>query len=159
MLYLVFLADWYTTAEVSVGPLYLFTVAYAAWHLEKVGGTIASLLCTAIWVVVDWGQGHHFSQAWILWEQAGVRLCTYLTLIFFTALYRKTLEAHRRRLALLEQVLAVCPGCGRIGPQEHGWQRAEDLNKANRDLYQLCPVCTSTKQPNGPAHPARHQHA
>ena len=155
MLYLVFLADWMTTAEVSVGPLYLFTVGYGAWHLGKTGGTIASFLCVALWMVVDWGQGHRFEHSWIFWEQAGVRLVTDLTLTFCVALYRKTLEAHRRRLAMLEQVLAVCPGCGRIGPQDGGWQRVEDLNKNKRDRYQLCPICTSTKKTDGPAHPAR----
>ena len=79
---------------------------------------------------------------------------TDLALTFGVALYRKTLEAHRRRLTMLEQVLAVCPGCGRIGPQGDGWQRVEDLHMNKRDRYQLCPICTSKEKTNAAAHSA-----
>jgi len=159
LLCLVFVADWLTTAEVSVGPLYIFTIAYGAWQLGKTGGMIASFAAITMWMIIDIGSGHHYSQAWMIWEQGGVRLITYALITFGIALYRKTLEAHRRRLAMLEQVLAVCPGCGRIGPQEGGWQRAEDLNTINRDRYKFCPTCTLTYTPDAAAHSSRAEHA
>ncbi len=158
LLVLVAWADWITTAEVSVGPLYLFTIAYGAWNLGKRGGTAASLVAIASWMLLDANSGHRYSQSWMIWEQAGVRLITYTAVTFGIALYRKTLEAHRQRLAMMEQVLAVCPGCGRIGPQEGGWQRAEDLNTRNHDRYKLCPVCISTQKADAPAHPTLAQH-
>lgn len=150
--------DWLTTAEVSVGPLYLFAVGYGAWYLGKTNGLIAGVICTAMWFIIDRGSGHRYTQNWIVWEQAGVRMFTYAMLTIFIALYRKTLEAHRQRLAMLEQVLAVCPGCGRIGPQEGGWQRAEDLHKLNRERYKFCPTCISTQKADGLAHPPRAEH-
>jgi hypothetical protein len=158
MLSLVAWADWVTTIEVSVGPLYLLTIAYGTWNLGKLGGTLAAFVSLAIWAGLEVNSGHHYSQHWMLWEQAGVRFITYTAVIFGIALYRKTLEAHRQRLAMLEQVLAVCPGCGRIGPQEAGWQRAEDLSTRNHDHYKLCPICISTQKADAPAHPTLAQH-
>lgn len=157
MLIMVFIIDWITGAEVSVGPLYLFAVAYGAWHLGKTTGVIASFIAAMIWVAADWFSGHRFQHHWALWEQAGSRLITFLMLSYFASLYRFTLDAHRRRLASLEQVLAVCPSCGRIGPHEGDWQRAEDLNKEKRDRYQLCPTCTANKNRYGSTNPARNQ--
>ncbi len=159
MLALVAWADWITTAEVSVGPLYLFTIAYGSWNLGKRGGALASFAAIVLWATLDIKSGHRYSQSWILWEQIGVRLVVYIAVTFGIALYRKTLEAHRQRLAMLEQVLAVCPGCGRIGPQEAGWQRAEDLHIHNRDRYQFCPICISTKKADAPSHPTLAQHS
>ncbi len=159
MLLLVSIADWLTTAEVSVGPLYILTIGYGSWNLGKSGGMIAAFVSISTWMFLDQQSGHHYSQWWMIWEQGGVRLITYTLITFGIALYRKTLEAHRRRLAMLEQVLAVCPGCGRIGPQEGGWQRAEDLNKINRDRYTFCPTCISTQNADALAHSTRTKHA
>ena len=159
LLFLVTVADWLTTAEVSVGPLYILTIGYGAWNLGKTGGMVAAFVSISTWMFLDQNSGHHYSQWWMIWEQGAVRLITYTLITFGIALYRKTLEAHRRRLAMLEQVLAVCPGCGRIGPQEGGWQRAEDLNTINRDRYKFCPTCTSTNNTDVLAHSARAEHA
>ena len=61
----------------------------------------------------------------MLRDQVGVRLIFYLAITFGIPIYRKTLEGHRQRLAMLEPVLAVCPGSSQIGPQGAGSQRAE----------------------------------
>lgn len=159
LLFIVVAADWLTSAEVSVGPLYLFVVAYGAWNLGKLAGFITSAVCAGLWMILEVKSGHQYSQTWIIWENAGTRLLTYAAETYFVALYRVTLEAHRRRLAMLEQVLAVCPGCGRIGPQEGGWRRAEELHKVNGDRYKLCPICTSVPHPNAAANSARAEHA
>lgn len=155
LLLLLYVADALTTSEVNVGPLYLFVVAYGAWNLGKTGGLLTSLVCVGLWATQDIVSGHRYSQPWIIWEQAGVRLTTYFAETFFFSLYRATLEAHRRRLAVMERVLAVCPSCGRIGPQESGWRLAEELRSANGDRYKLCPVCASTHANHAAAHPSR----
>lgn len=155
LLFLVYEADRLTSAEISVGPLYFFVVAYGAWYLGRLGGSIASIACVILWMVVDVRSGNRYTQDWIIWELVLTRFFTYLAETYFVTLYLATLEAHRRRLAMLEQVLAVCPGCGRIGPQEGGWRHAEELHLVNRDRYKFCPACTATQKTHAAANPPR----
>lgn len=148
--------DWATTAEVSVGPLYLFVVAYAAWNLGKLGGVVAAIVCAGGWMLLETKTGLRFSRGWVIWTNGGTRFSTYLVETYFVTQYRQMLEAHRRRLASLETVMAVCPRCGRIGPQGGEWLHVEELHKVNHERYKLCPICTATSS-HAAANPARSQ--
>lgn len=151
----VFTFDWVTSYEVSVGPLYLLMVAYARWQLGLRAGLATAVVCSVLWVLADYGTGHRFSHNWILWENAAVRLFTYGLIIAAISIYKKTLEAHRRRLAMLERLLSVCPGCGAIGVNEGGWRNASDFHREPPQVYTLCPTCAAAYQTDGATNPSR----
>lgn len=147
--------DWVTSAEVSVSPVYFFVVAYGAWNLGRPGGFSAAVACAFAWIFVESRNPARYSHEWAIWANALTRLFTFAVFGYFVAHYRRMLEAHRRRLAALEKVMAVCPKCGRIGPQEGGWLRVEELHKVNHGHYKLCPTCASVAPAHGTSNTAR----
>jgi hypothetical protein len=147
MLGAVFGIDWYTY-ELSVGPLYLLLVVYARWQLGLRAGLLTAVACPILWAVADYGTGHRFAHTWILLENAGVRMFTYCLIVGAVSIYKKTLEAHRRRLAMLERLLSVCPGCGAIGVNEGGWRKASEFHNELAQVYTLCPTCSAVHQPD-----------
>jgi hypothetical protein len=151
----VFAFDWFTSYEVSVGPLYLLIVAYSRWQLGLRAGLTMAVVCPMLWAWADYGTGHRFSHNWILFENAGVRMCTYSLIVGAISVYKRTLEAHRRRLAMLERLLSVCPGCGAIGVNEGGWKKASDFHLNSAQLYTLCPTCAAVHQTYVAADPPR----
>lgn len=151
----VFAFDWFTSYEVSVGPMYLLVVGYSRWQLGLRAGIATATICPVLWAWADYGTGHRFSHNWILFENAGVRMCTYFLVVAAVSLYKRTLEAHRRRLAMLEQLLSVCPGCGAIGVNEGGWRKASEFHDSSSSLYTLCPTCAAAHQANAPANSSR----
>jgi hypothetical protein len=151
----VFAFDWLTSYEVSVGPMYLLVVGYSRWQLGLRAGVVTAIICPILWAWADYGAGHRFSHNWILVENAAVRLCTYSLTVAAVSLYKRTLEAHRRRLAMLERLLSVCPGCGAIGVNEGGWRKASEFHDAASSVYTLCPTCTAAHQSNALADTSR----
>jgi hypothetical protein len=151
----VFAFDWLTSYEVSVGPMYLLVVGYSRWQLGLRAGVVTAIICPILWAWADYGAGHRFSHNWILVENAAVRLCTYSLTVAAVSLYKRTLEAHRRRLAMLERLLSVCPGCGAIGVNEGGWRKASEFHDAASSVYTLCPTCAAAHQSNALADTSR----
>lgn len=151
----VFTFDLLTSYEVSVGPLYLLIVVYARWQLGLRAGLLTALICPVLWALADYWAGHRFSHMWILFENAGVRFVTYNLIVAAVSLYKKTLEAHRRRLAMLERLLSVCPGCGAIGVNEQGWRKASEFHQDSPPIYNLCPTCAAAHQTDGTSNPSR----
>lgn len=154
----IFIFDCITTYEVNIGPLYIVLVGYATWQLGVVTGGVFALLCTTLWALGDYFTGHRFSQMWLLYENAGIRLFTYSMVTGAVFIYKRTLEAHRRRLAMLERLLSVCPGCGCITVNEGGWRKASEFHQKPKQLYTLCPTCASTHKSDAPADTARASH-
>lgn len=151
----VFLFDWLTPIEVSVGPVYLLLVGYTRWQMGLRTSVVMAFLCPLLWALADWSDGHHFAHDWILAENIGVRMVTHLLVVAAVSLYKKTLEAHRRRLAMLERLLSVCPGCGAIGVNEGGWRKASEFHEGTQELYTLCPTCAAAHQPDASQDTAR----
>ena len=151
----VFTFDLLTSYEVSVGPLYLLIVAYSRWQLGLRAGLATAVICPILWAVADYGAGHRFSHNWILFENAGVRVLTYTLIVGAISVYKRTLEAHRRRLSMLERLLSVCPGCGAIGVTEGGWKKASEFHLNSSPAYILCPTCAAVHQTYAadPSHP------
>ena len=154
MLASVFALDWFTS-EVSVGPLYLLSVAYARWQLGLGTGVAAAAAAPLLWAWADYGTGHRFSHPWILAENIGVRIFTFLLVVAAISLYKRTLEAHRRRLAMLERLLSVCPGCGAIAVNESGWRKPSEFHEDSAQVYTLCPTCAAAHPPHVAENPAR----
>ncbi len=148
---LVFTVDWCTSYEVSMGPVYLLLVGYARWQIGLRAGILMALICPTLWAIDDYGTGHHFTSHWFMAENIAVRVFTQMGIVAAVSLYKKTLEAHRRRLAMLERLLSVCPGCGAIGVNEGGWRKASDFHNSPPQLYTLCPTCAAAHPSDVPA--------
>jgi len=155
LMMIAFLSDSLTTYEINVGPLYLVVVCYAAWNFGWIWASITAVAACLLWWLSDVATGHSYSRAWIVWQQMGTRLVTYVTIAFAISIYRRTLEAHRRRLAVLERVLIVCPACGRIGPREGGWMHADDFVRQSEERYRFCPDCIRVPPAHGASHSSR----
>lgn len=151
----IFVFDWVTPHDLSLGPLYLLVVGYACWQLGLRAGIVTAIVAPLLWACADYGDGHRYPHIWLLLENAGVRCITYLLTVGAVSLYRKTLEAHRRRLAMLERLLLVCPGCGAIGVNEGGWRKASEFQEGLAERYTLCPTCAASHQSNVSSDPAR----
>jgi len=141
--------------EVSVGPLYLLIVAYARWQMGLKTSLFASMACALLWALADYGAGHRFSHRWMLLENTGVRLFTYIMVVAAVSIYQRALEAHRRRLAMLERLLSVCPGCGAICVNQPGWHPSSEFHRDSPRVYTLCPTCAATHPSDAPANPPR----
>jgi len=94
----VFLFDWLTPLEVSVGPVYLLLVGYTRWQLGLRTAIVMAIVCPLLWALADYLDGHRFVHDWILAENVGVRVFTHSLIVAAVSLYKRTLEAHRRRL-------------------------------------------------------------
>lgn len=147
------LADWLTSYEISVGPLYLLAVFHAAWHFGWRWGAVVAVTVSLFWLLTDIGTGHVYSRDWMRWQQFTVRLTVHGCIAIAVGIHRQALEAHRKRLAVLERVLLVCPACGKIGPREGGWVHAEDFMRESSERYRFCPSCSAV---NSSAHGAPH---
>ena len=147
-LVVIFVFDWFTSYEVNIGPLYMLAAGYAAWQLGFFGGTFFAFACMVLWAVCDYLTGHRYSQLWLLYENAALRFFTYEMTVAAVFIYKRTLEAHRRRLAMLERLLSVCPGCGCITVNEAGWRKASEFHQKPKQLYTLCPTCAATHKPD-----------
>jgi len=150
----VFAIDWFTY-ELSVGPLYLLIVVYARWQLGLRAGLATAVISPALWALADYGTGHRFSHTWILFVNAGARVFTYCLIVAAVSVYKRTLEAHRRRLAMLERLLSVCPGCGAIGVNEGGWRKASEFHNDVAQVYTLCPACAAAHKGDVTTNPSR----
>jgi hypothetical protein len=154
----IFALDCWTSYEINIGPLYIVLVGYAAWQLGFLGGLFYAVVCMTLWAVSDYITGHRFSRPWLLYENAAIRLCTYVMVAAAVVVYNRTLEAHRRRLAMLERLLSVCPGCGCITVNEAGWKKASEFHQKPRSLYTMCPACSATPKPDATPDSARPAH-
>ncbi len=154
----IFIFDCITTYEVNIGPLYIVLVGYATWQMGFGFGIFFSVLCMTLWALGDYFTGHRFSHMWLLYENAGIRLFTYSMATSGVFIYKRTLEAHRRRLAMLERLLSVCPGCGCITVNEAGWRKASEFHQKPKQLYSLCPTCAATHKSDAPADTTRVSH-
>lgn len=151
----IFVFDCVTSYEVNIGPLYILLAGYATWQMGFPWGIFFSFLCMTLWAVGDYFTGHRFSHMWLLYENAGIRFLTYSLASSAVFIYKRTLEAHRRRLAMLERLLSVCPGCGCITVNEAGWRKASEFHQKPKQLYALCPTCAATHKSDAPTDTTR----
>ncbi|HEY1791497.1 MAG TPA: hypothetical protein VGG34_01150 [Opitutaceae bacterium] len=154
LLVAVFAVDWYTD-QLNVGPLYLLLVVYARWQMGLGTGIATAFACPFLWAWADYGTGHRFSHEWILYENIVVRIFTYSLIVAGVSIYKRSLEAHRRRLAMLERLLSVCPGCGAIGVTESGWRKPAEFHAETTHVYTLCPTCAAAHPIDVPQNPPR----
>ena len=142
-----FLVDWLTGYEVSIFPLYLVSLFAATWRFGRWAGiSTATLVAIGIATVEKLG-GRPYSVEWLRYEHLASRLVVLLALVWIVDNYRRTLEANRQRLAALEKLLTICPGCGQIAGSDGRWYSAKDYQAMReRESYCICPRCEAARR-------------
>ena len=79
---LVALLDWSTGVEISTSIFYLAPIGLAVWFAGVWGGVGVSLLAAAVWLLVDVGGGRVYSNPFIPYWNALVRLGFFLVATF-----------------------------------------------------------------------------
>ena len=101
--------DHLTGYEVSLSVFYLGPVALAAWYASRSLGLALAFASAVIWLVADFTAGHQYSQLWIPFWNALVRLGFFAVTAYLLAALRFHL-ALERRLARLDSLTGVLNG-------------------------------------------------
>jgi diguanylate cyclase (GGDEF)-like protein len=109
--------DHLTGYEVSLSVFYLGPVALAAWYAGRSLGLALAFASAVIWLAADFTAGHQYSQLWIPFWNALVRLGFFAVTAYLLAALRFHL-ALERRLARLDPLTGVLNG--RAFEQEGG---------------------------------------
>jgi PAS domain S-box-containing protein len=91
--FLIGLLDYVTGYELSFGIFYLVPIVLVTWRRGFRMGTLISLLCACIWLLVDLASGHQYSNFVIPYWNAGVRLGFFLGFAFLMNRVKLTSEA------------------------------------------------------------------
>jgi len=70
--------DYKTGYELSFAAFYLFPIALVAWTVGKEIGLLISIVCAIVWYVADQRAGHVYSDAFIPYWNAGIRLIIFV---------------------------------------------------------------------------------
>lgn len=68
------LLDYFTGNEISFSMFYLLPTAYLAWRGGRVMGLSGAVVAAIAWFIVESLSGHTYSQSWIMYWNATVRL-------------------------------------------------------------------------------------
>jgi hypothetical protein len=148
------LVDLRTGEEVSVFPLYVAPLIFAAWFLDLRWGLWLSFAAMLARRWVNWHEGPSFSATWIFWQNGLSNLTVYVFIVFSFHTFKRGRRADRERIARLESALRVCPSCNRV---QGGTPPARHLDEllhaqgATPPEKRLCPECASAWQDREPA--------
>jgi diguanylate cyclase (GGDEF)-like protein len=101
--------DHLTGFEVSLSVFYLGPVAFAAWYAGRSPGLALAVASAVVWLAADFTAGHEYSQAWIPFWNALVRLVFFAVTAYLLASLRDHL-ASEQRLARLDPLTGVLNG-------------------------------------------------
>ena len=87
--------DHATGYEVSFSIFYIMPLAFATWYVGLSRGMLLSIFSTMAWLIVDRTSGHHYSQAFIPFWNAGVRFVFFILIVRLLATVRSQLERER----------------------------------------------------------------
>ena len=143
----IFWVDQVTGDEVSVFPFYFLPLISATWSFGRTGGLVMGLLIVVGLTGIDLSTSRPYSHEWIRYENAGSRLIVLLVIVGLVAAYRRSLDAHRERLAALEKLLTICPGCGQIAGSDGPWYAASNYDAMReKEAYCVCPQCEAARR-------------
>lgn len=142
----VMLVDWLTGYEVSIFPLYFLPLLLSVVIFGSAGGVVTAIVVVTGSVMIDIANHHHYSSEWLRYEHALMRGIVLLLVVFAVGSYKRTLETHRQRVAALEKLLTICPGCGKIAGGDGQWYGPSDYREMlKKDTYCVCPTCVSKR--------------
>jgi hypothetical protein len=140
--------DYASGYEVSVYALYAFPVAWIAWKVNMLWGTVFSALATGEWLWADFADGHRYAHAWIPWERAAMNFAVFVFIAFSFYQFKRNLANKSRKVKQLEGILPVCIACNRISDAEGKWTDLETYLREHSNAQaesRLCPDCAGAR--------------
>lgn len=134
--------DYVSGYEISIGPVYIFLVAYTSWQFNRpAAGVAAAFVATFCHSLADFLDGLQYSHEWIRYENAATWLVVLLATAYALTSYRRTLEVHRSRLESMRRMLPVCHSCGSVRGPDGRWRTFEQLSNDPFPVVSECPDC------------------
>ncbi len=132
----------YRLGDVNVSPLYFLLVAYTAWQFNSLtAGATASVIAAFCRFMADDYRRLGDSVDWVAYENAAMRLIIFLATAYAFISYRRTLEAHRRRIEILRRMLPVCHSCGGVRGPDGQWLPFDRFSRSPFPEVVECPDC------------------
>lgn len=92
------LLDYLTGYEVSFSVFYLMPTTFLAWKGSRSAGLFGAAAAAAVWLAVESASGHPYSQPWIMYWNATVRL-VYFVIIAQLVSRQKLVHSLERQLS------------------------------------------------------------
>lgn len=87
--------DHVTGFELSFSVFYLIPIILAAWYVGRDAGFAMALVSAVTWLSTDYTSGHVYSQAWMPFWNATVRLAFFALITYLAAEIRLRLQVER----------------------------------------------------------------
>jgi len=84
--------DYKTGYELSFAAFYLFPIALVAWTVGRNIGFLLSVVSAIVWYVADQQSGHVYSEIYISYWNAGIRLVIFLVVARLVAWHKEWRE-------------------------------------------------------------------
>ncbi len=128
--------------EFGLFPLYMIPVASLSWDFGWKGTAVGVTLAVCLWIWSNALSGQEYSEEWIRYYDGVVRGVVYLVSGIFVLLFKRTLEAHRRRMDAMRSLLNVCHGCGALQGSDGRWISMDQLLTYRATPQNECPTCS-----------------
>jgi diguanylate cyclase (GGDEF)-like protein len=79
--------------EMSFSVFYLFPILFVTWYGSRWSGLAMCLLSALMWLFVDYTAGHTYTQIWMPYWNAAVRLSLFAIVTYLTATIKIRLDA------------------------------------------------------------------
>lgn len=110
--------DYLTGHEFSFSIFFLLPIAIAVWYGSRRMGYVVSLVSASVWAYVEHASALSYSQEWILYWNAGVRLAFFLVVGWLLAELKSNLR-RQQHLASTDKLTGLLNRTGfieRVGP-------------------------------------------
>jgi len=95
LIFLLALLDHITGYEISFPVFYLIPIVLVTWYVNRDMGLVMCLLSSTVWLVVELLSGYTYSQAWIPYWNATVRLMFFVIITYLSAAVRMHLQREK----------------------------------------------------------------
>ena len=127
-------------SRVSIAPLFVFLVVWAAWREGFLYASVSGLLLCAVHVASVWEIGLPGSVATSALDGL-IRAVTFVALAFVISRAAWRFHAMRRHIVELERRLPVCQDCGLIRESDGSWLPLGGPHPPKGTPRVLCPEC------------------
>jgi uncharacterized membrane protein YfcA len=134
----------FTGYEVSFFVFYFIPVAWTVRHINPQAAYWISVLCVIVWLFVDRYSGHVYTQKWIEWWNAGIRLAAFFVVAYLVARLQKRLVNAKQEIKILSGLLPICVSCKQIRDDNGYWHQIESYIATHSDAkftHGLCKKC------------------
>lgn len=87
--------DYETGYELSFFVFYTFPLALMAWYLGYWGSIAATIFCFITWMIADFTSGHTYTEKWIFYWNAFVRLIFFMMISLMVAMIKRQFDIER----------------------------------------------------------------